>query len=50
VYDRAADVFPPREDDQAVANRDGLVLDGIGEAGIVAGDDLDGQLAARSER
>jgi hypothetical protein len=35
VYNGTSDVFPPRKNDQAIANRDRLILDRIGETDIV---------------
>ena len=45
VYDRAADVFLPGQDDQVIADGDCLILDGIGEADTVTCDYFHGQLA-----
>src|SRR3954451_13985735 len=45
MHDRAADLLPPGENHEFIANGDCFVLDGVGEADIVARDDLHRQLA-----
>lgn len=42
VYDRASDVFLPRENYQAIANRGRLILNSVGETDIVARNDFHG--------
>ena len=50
MHDRAADAFPPREHHEPVTNLERFVLDRVAETGVVAGDDLHGQLAIRDQR
>ena len=50
VYDRAPDVFLPGKQYQAIANRDCLIVDGIGETDTVTRDDFHGYWGGRAGR